>query len=40
MVGDGMDVIILILGNAFPHISNSAVVLRMRIKIKTVNLWQ
>lgn len=40
MVEDGMNAIILILGNAFPHISNSAVVLRMLIKTKTVNLWQ
>lgn len=38
MVGDGMNAIVLILGNAFPRISNSAVVLRMLIKIKTVNL--
>lgn len=40
MVVDGMNAIILILGNAFPHINNSAVVLGMRIKIRTVNLWQ
>jgi len=33
-----MNAIVLVLGNAFPHISKSAVVLRMRIKIKTVNL--
>lgn len=32
MVGDGMNAIILILGNAFPHISNSTVVLRIRTK--------
>lgn len=32
MVGDGMNAIILSLGNAFPYISNSAVVLRMWIK--------
>lgn len=34
-----MNAIILILGNAFPHVSNLAVVFKMIIKIKTVNWW-